>query len=99
MNTHESIIDVEAYVKEGKEVPNADSYQIRIDKEKYVVHQAVYTGRELLTLAGKIPVEQYRLDKKLKGGATGKVELDDVVNIAENGIERFMTMKLDQTEG
>ncbi len=93
------IIEIEEYAKIGKEIPRGKKYQIRIDKIKYVVHVESMTGRELLTLAGKIPVEKYRLDQKMKGGHTRKIELDQIVSFVEPGVERFMTLPLDQTEG
>lgn len=95
----EDVIDIEEYTKAGKEIPHGKKYQIRIDKTKYVVHVESMTGRELLTLAGKTPVERFRLDQKMKGGHTRKIELDQRVHFTEPGIERFMTLPLDQTEG
>ena len=41
----------------------------------------------------------FRLDEKLVGGRTVKIELDQVVDLTAPGVERFMTLPLDQTEG
>jgi len=57
------------------------------------------TGREILTLAGKIPPESFQLRQKLKGGTVRKIGLDDNVDFTEPGVEKFMTIPLDQTEG
>lgn len=93
------IVDIEAYAKEGKVPPKGKRYRIRIDKQSYVVEVSQMTGREILVLAGKNPPERFRLDQKLKGGATKKIELGDMVDFTTAGVERFMTLPLDQTEG
>ena len=93
------IIDVEAYAKEGKEPPKGVHYKIRVDKETYTVSVSQMTGQEILELAGKSPVTQFRLDMKLHGGATNKIELTAIIDLTMPGIERFMTLPLDQTEG
>lgn len=93
------VIDVQAYAKEGKDVPKGARYRIRVDKEHFDVSTGEISGREVLETARKLPVERFRLDLKLRGGATRKVELDEVVDLTAPGIERFMTLPLDQTEG
>ena len=49
------VIDVEIHAREGKAVPKAKSYRIRIDKEFKVIHQEKITGKEILALVGKTP--------------------------------------------
>lgn len=93
------IIDIEAYAKQGKKPHKGVRYKIRVDKETYIVHQSEITGQQILELAGKVPITQYRLDMKLHGGATEKIELTAVVDLTKPGVERFMTLPLDQTEG
>jgi hypothetical protein len=93
------IIDVEEYAKKGELPPKGTQYRIRVDKEHYVVDVHEMTGREILLKAGKNPPERFRLDQKLKGGATQKIDLTDVVDFTTPGLERFMTLPLDQTEG
>lgn len=92
-------IDIEEYAKRGKRPPPARRYRIRIDREKFVVVTPNPTGRELLTLAGKVPPERFSLTQKLHGGAVHPVGLDDTVDLTQPGVERFMTLPLDQTEG
>ena len=99
MDKKETLIDLEEYAKAGRKPPHADRYRIRIDKEKYEVESSSLTGRQLLELAGKIPPENYMIHQKLKGGETKKIELDMLADFTEPGVERFMTIPLDQTEG
>lgn len=84
----------------GKEkAPKAKKYIIRVDKTKLTVEVSSMTGREILTLAGKTPAEQYKLTQKMHGGAATTIGLDEVVDFTAPGVERFMTLKRDQTEG
>ena len=95
-------IEIEVYAQQvhGKEKPpKAKKYIIRVDKTKFTVEVTGMTGREILTLAGRTPVEQYKLTQKMHGGAAKTIGLDDKVDFTEPGVERFMTLKLDQTEG
>jgi hypothetical protein len=80
-------------------LPRARRYVIRIDKTTYQVNVPEMLGRDILTTAGKIPPEQYKLTQKLHGGAAQTVGLDELVNFRKPGVERFMTLKRDQTEG
>lgn len=73
-------------------------YQIRIDKQHFELEVPCITGRELLALVGKVP-ENTRLIQRLHGGQARPVPPDDVVDLTDPGVERFMTLPLDQTEG
>ena len=95
----EEPIDLESYARRGESPPKAKRYKIRVDKTIVVVNGPAITGRQILEAAGRIPPERYRLDQKLRGGETRKIELTTVVDLSVPGIERFMTIPLDQTEG
>jgi Multiubiquitin len=91
-------VDVEEYVKAGTPIPRAHRYRIRIDRDTFVVTVPSMTGREILAVAGKTP-EQYLLRQRLRGGVVLPVEPDAVVSFVEPGVERFMTLPKDTTEG
>jgi len=93
------LVDVEECGKAKRRPPKARRYRIRIDRERYVVEVPSMMGRELLVLAGKTPPERYTISQKLHGGQTRTIGLDDVADFTEPGVERFMTLPLDQTEG
>ena len=93
------LIDLEQYAQVGRRPPRAPRYRIRIDRQYYVVAAPGLTGRELLQLAGKTPPEQYMISQKLRGGQTKRIDLDERVDFTTPGVERFMTLPLDQTEG
>jgi hypothetical protein len=95
----DEVIDLEEYAKTGRKPPRAKSYRIRIDKQQYVVNVPAMTGRELLNLAGKTPATNYMISQKMHGGQAHKIDLDEKADFTTPGVERFMTLPLDQTEG
>lgn len=74
-------------------------YKIQIDKREYEVANPTPTGRDLLTLASKVPVEQFGLYLRIGGRQPQRIGLDERVDLRGNGVERFVTLPLDQTEG
>jgi hypothetical protein len=93
------IIDIEVYVRENREIPSGHHYLIMVDRLKYKVEQECLTGREILKLAGKTPPERFQLNQRYKGGKVVKIGYDQEVSFVEPGVEKFMTIPLDQTEG
>ncbi len=99
--THETddIVDLEEYAKSNRKPPLARRYRIRIDKQHHVVETPSMTGHELLTLAGKTPATNYMISQKMRGGEARNIGLDERADFTTPGVERFMTLPLDQTEG
>jgi hypothetical protein len=93
------VIDIEIFVKENREIPKGHHYLILVDREKIKVEHECLTGREILKLAGKVPTERFQLNQRFRGGKVSKVNYDQVVSFVEEGVEKFMTIPLDQTEG
>ena len=75
------------------------SFKVQIDKEIFEVTSPNQTARSLLTIAGKVPAENFALYKKGKGGQPERIPLDEEIDLNDPGIERFVTLPLDQTEG
>lgn len=102
MNTNpnlndEDIVDLEEHFVNKRPVPKAKKYRIRIDKEQYVVDVTEMTGRQILEIAGKTP-EKFLLRQKLKEGVK-PVTPDEIVSFINAGVERFMTIPNEVTEG
>ena len=76
-----------------------NNFKIVIDKKHLETNYRTPTGRDLLNLAGHAPVEQFGLYLKKKGQQPKRIGLDEIVNLSEPGVERFVTLPLDQTEG
>ena len=81
------------------EMEQPREYKIQIDKEILAVTNPNPTGRELLEFAGKKPPEQFAIYLKVKGGQPQRIEDEEKVNLTHPGVERFVTLPLDQTEG
>lgn len=73
-----------------------NKYHILVDRDNIKVDKECLTGREILTLAKKSPVEGYQLNVKRKGGKVAKLGYDDTICLSEPGIEKFLTLPLDQ---
>ncbi|WP_374631196.1 multiubiquitin domain-containing protein [Ferrovibrio sp.] len=95
----DDIIDLEEYAKRGERPPLAKGYRIKINGESYVVHDPMPTGREILTLGGLLPVENYTLRLKAAGSKPEKIALDQKVDLRKPGVEKFKALPRDQTEG
>lgn len=93
------IVDIEECPQADRPRPRRQLYLIRIDRESFLVEVPCMTGRDLLTLAGKCPSEQYQIFQKLRSGKLDMVGLDEKADFTEPGLERFVTLPLDQTEG
>lgn len=91
-------VDVEAEAKAGNPIRRARRYKLRIDSEFKVSTTRNITGRQILALVNKKP-EQYVLTQKIRGGGTVPVTADQVVDLHTPGIERFMTLARDATDG
>lgn len=94
-------LDIEKHSKTGSKDPSppAKVYVLRIDKDTFKTTEPILTGQQILELAGKVPAANYKLTEKFHGGAAKSISLADPVDLRAPGVERFMTMKRDQTEG
>lgn len=92
------VIEIEVFAREGKPVPKDKHYKIRVDKEIFVIHKPTITGREILELVHKTP-NVYNLYQHFHHGQTELIEPDRVVDLTAPGVERFSTMKIENTEG
>lgn len=100
MSDDTAVFDLEEYATRGELPPeHAKRFRIRVDRVIYLVDGPHITGRKILEISGHVPPEQWRLDQRFRGGATKKIELNQVVDLRTCAVERFMTLPLDQTEG
>jgi hypothetical protein len=97
---HSDLIeDLEICCREGRQ-PRCDfHYRIKIDKQHYVSPVSFMLGRQLLELAGKCNPEKWHLRQKFGDGRLVKIGLDDKVDFTTPGVEKFLTLPCDQTEG
>lgn len=87
----DELIDVAAFAESDKKVPIGKKYRVKVDDEHYVFDQHAVTGRQILEIAGKTPVECHTLYEKLKRCDFEKIDLTEVVDLTKGGIEEFIT--------
>lgn len=95
----DEVIDLEAFSKTGKRPPRARAYRFKVNEDVFEWPKPVITGREVLTLAGLTPPENYSLRLKTAGGKPRKIDLDDKVDLREPGVEKFRAIRKDQNDG
>lgn len=74
------------------------TYQVQIDKDLYQTYDPNPTATDLLKLANKLPNE-HALYSKLPGEQPKRIQPTEHVDLTQPGVERFVTLPLDQTEG
>jgi hypothetical protein len=74
-------------------------YIVMVDRTLITFDVECATGKVILERAGKVPFERFQLNQRLKGGKVEKVGYDQKVCFSDPGLEKFMTIPLDQTEG
>lgn len=75
------------------------SYKFKVLEKTYEVTDRYITGRQVLEKASLTPPEMYKLDLKVHGNRYKNIPLDETVDLAEPGIEKFTYIRRDQTEG
>ncbi len=109
----ETISDIESILIDSKEkvtfekgckrnfftFPKDQVYTFKVDKGKFVTEKTSLTGEEILLTAGLTPVNEYELIQKFCGKKRERIELGDVVDLTVPGIEKFVSIPLDQREG
>lgn len=88
------LVDLEEFARAKRKPPKARRYRFRVDGEKLVTEKAVLTGREILELAGRTPVEDFILILRMRGEDNEVINLDEQVDLTRRGTERFITGRL-----
>ncbi|UYV12369.1 MAG: multiubiquitin domain-containing protein [Phycisphaera sp.] len=93
-------LDIEQYTKSNPsdQKPDARVYIIRIDREVQRVSQKELSGEEILQLVQK-SAQTHKLFQKLRGREPEEIDANQTVSFVAPGVERFMTIPLDTTEG
>lgn len=73
------------------------TYRIKIDDTQYKVDDPVLTGRQLLNLADKSPVEEHLIYHLGPDNLLEDIGLEETIDLREAGRERFLTFKSDRS--
>ena len=84
------VVDLKQYICSGKPIPERTKYYlIDMDGEKMRV-QSPISAREILIVFDLDP-DDYCVEQVLRGGKTLPLDFDDVIDLRERGIERFVS--------
>lgn len=93
MSNDNTYLDLESCAHEGRHEPAATRFRVRIDDERYRIDDQKPTGRQLLGLARKKPVDEHLIFLLLRGGGFEEIRLDETVDLTRPGAERFITFE------
>lgn len=95
----EELVDIEEYILSDRPIPKAHRYRYRVNKTKFVSEHAELTREQILERAGLVPVNQYRLSKKLRYGPPEEIKPGQTVHLRDHGIERFIAQHCEVQDG
>lgn len=94
------LVDVEEYGRTCKEVPPAKQYRIKVDKNYHIVNSPYITGKELIELEHKQPIKNWDVYKFYSNQPKPqKVGHDEVVDLTEKCLTRFVLQPKEQKDG
>ncbi len=91
MTDENSNVDLEDCARSGASATGATHFRVRVDDARHKIDDPKPTGRQLLKLAGKTPVEEHLLFLLLRGGGLEEIQLDETVDLTRPGAERFLS--------
>ncbi len=93
---HENYQDIENLAQEGH-LPTGSQLRIRIDGEYYLIDDPIVTGRQLLNLADRNPVEEHLIYYLTPAGVLEDLSLEEKIDLRTHGVERFLTFNSDRS--
>jgi uncharacterized protein len=84
---------------ETKDKDKGRLYKFKVDGKNLETEKECLTGREVLQMAGLLPPENYLLRQLFQGNEKKPIDLDEFVCLTDPGIERFVTIPKDPTDG
>lgn len=94
-DAHECDIEEWSKTEAGLRPDQAKKFRIRVDGEKFKTEDPMITGRQILDLAAIRPAEEHLVFQVLKSGMLEEIRLDEIVDLRQPGLERFLTFESD----
>jgi hypothetical protein len=93
-------LDIEQFAQANPaaEKPHAGVYVIRVDRHVLRVREPALTGTQILALVSLTP-RTHKLYQKFRGQQPVEVGPNELVSFVAPGVERFVTIPCDTTEG
>ncbi|MBR09527.1 MAG: hypothetical protein CMP48_17815 [Rickettsiales bacterium] len=80
---------MQKFTENGEKTSKAKSYKVLVDGDKFEFEKSIVSGEEILIKVGKTSPRCYTLYQKLKGCDFEKINLEEVVDLKNPGIEKF----------
>jgi hypothetical protein len=92
-------LDLEDHVANQKPIPKGcRHYRLRIDRHKHKWNSDRITGRDILDLAGKVDFDKFQVNQHFRFNRVEQVQLDEIVDLAASGVERFVIVPATKAE-
>lgn len=95
METDTDPVDLKEFAHAGRRPPRGRRYRLKVDTDRITVTNETVTGRQILELAGRTPVDDFVLILLLRGEDNEIIQLDEEIDLTRPGLERFVTGRED----
>ena len=101
-NAQENIEDIAEAVQTGRQVRPHGPYRVlfgnaQLEYRPGVVNDPVPTGRQLLEVAGALPIEEHLMFQLLRTGMLEELRPDETTDLRQKGVERFLVFRNDRS--
>jgi hypothetical protein len=101
-NAQENIEDIAEAARAGRQVRSHGPYRVlfgnaQLEYRPGVVHDPVPTGRQLLEVAGALPIEEHLVFQLLRTGMLEELRPDETTDLRQKGVERFLVFRNDRS--
>lgn len=101
-NAQENIEDIAEAARAGRQVRSHGPYRVlfgnsQLEYRPGVVHDPVPTGRQLLEVAGALPIEEHLVFQLLRTGMLEELRPDETTDLRQKGLERFLVFRNDRS--
>lgn len=91
------LVDVAESTREGNAIPDGATYRILINDTYYTTDDPILTGRQVASLAGLHPVEEFLVFYFMPEGRLEDISLEETVDLRTAGVECFYTFRNDRS--
>lgn len=101
-NAQENVEDLAEAARAGRQVRPHGPYRVlfgnaQLEYRPGIVHDPVPTGRQLLEVAGALPIEEHLVFQLLRTGMLEELRPDETTDLRKNGVERFLVFRNDRS--
>ncbi len=95
----DEIADLEEYAARGERPPRCRGYRIRVNRERFEIHESKPLREVILQVAGLVPEKNWTLRLIVRGCKPELIKEGEQIDLTRPGVEKFKALPRDQTEG